>query len=266
MTVAIGFLCHDGVVIGADSMLTSTIGGMAVGHHKGQKVHLLSGEQVFAFAGDQGQASRLQFLADGFYQRSDSATHAIHFPLSLTKAVIEQFHQTGIGNQINLNALLGFVHGGYHHLCAFEGVVQPRLLDSAHFYVALGNGKLSADPFLRFLVDIFCANGPPSVAEAIFLTAWAIKHVCNVNPGGVAPPTRIAVMELKNSNFYCSRTLSANEVDDQGERIESAMKALTEWRASLIPSNVDAAMDAAIPPAPMGLDSDQYMSQSKSDQ
>lgn len=57
MTVAVAFLCADGVVVAADSMITPSIGGLNVGHHSGVKVYVLSGPQVFAFAGDQGQAA-----------------------------------------------------------------------------------------------------------------------------------------------------------------------------------------------------------------
>lgn len=177
--------------------------------------------------------------------------HAIDFPITLTNSIVQQFHNSGIGNQINVNALLGFGHGGTHQLCAFEGMVQPRLLDPAHYYVALGSGKLSADPFLRFLVDIFCLNGPPSVAEATFLTAWAIQHVCEVNPGGVAPPTRIAVMERQADGSYQCRALSDNEVDDQGQLITSARQALRDWRDSLTPPDNGEAPDEDIPAPPV---------------
>lgn len=75
MTVAVGFFCRDGIVIGADSMLTPSVGGLSVGHHKGQKVHILAGDQLFAFAGDQGQAARFQIMADGNHQLTQGAGH-----------------------------------------------------------------------------------------------------------------------------------------------------------------------------------------------
>jgi hypothetical protein len=88
MTVAIGFYCHDGVVIGADSMLTPSMGGMPIGHHKGQKVHLLAGGQIFAFAGDQGQAARFQIMADGSHHMAGTMGHAIDFPITLTNSIV----------------------------------------------------------------------------------------------------------------------------------------------------------------------------------
>lgn len=52
MTVVVTFLCDDGVVVAADSMLTPSFGGISVGHHDCRKVHLLENKQVFAYAGD----------------------------------------------------------------------------------------------------------------------------------------------------------------------------------------------------------------------
>jgi 20S proteasome alpha/beta subunit len=250
MTVAVGFYCHDGIVVGADSMLTPSMGGINVGHHKGNKVHILTGSQLFAFAGDQGQAARFQIMADRSHALSVTVAHPIDYTLALTQSLIQQFQSTGIGQQVNVNTLLGFSHGGLHQLCVFEGIIQPRLLDAAHYYVALGSGKLSADPFLRFLVDIFCLNGPPSVREATFLTTWAIQHVIDTNPGGVAGPIRIAVMERDQNGAWNSRLLTDNEVDDRRQAVESARQSLRDWRDSLTPTHngIEPEEYVAVPP------------------
>jgi hypothetical protein len=251
MTVVVGFHCRDGIVVGADSMLTPSIGNIGVGHHKGQKVHVLAGSQLFAFAGNQGQAARFQIMADYNHAIAATADHAINFPLFLTQAMIQQFHNTGIGQQqIDLNTVLGFEHNGQHQLCVFEGMIQPRLLDPAHYYVALGIGKLSADPFLRFLVDIFCLDGPPSVREATFLTTWAIQHVIDTNPGGVAGPIRVGVMEQNPGGAWQSRLLSDNEVDDHRQAVESARQSLRDWRDSLATPSKDNDRGEDVPPPP----------------
>jgi hypothetical protein len=50
MTAVVAFLCTDGVVLAADSMLTPSIGGVGgVGHHQGLKVEVIAGPQIFAF-------------------------------------------------------------------------------------------------------------------------------------------------------------------------------------------------------------------------
>jgi len=64
MTVVVAFHCPDGTVIAADSMITPSMGGISVGHHHGRKIEVLAGPQLFAFAGDQGHAARLNIMAE----------------------------------------------------------------------------------------------------------------------------------------------------------------------------------------------------------
>jgi 20S proteasome alpha/beta subunit len=232
MTVVVAFLCSDGVVVAADSMLTPLFGGMAVGHHKALKVHVLPGPQLFAFAGDQGQAARFMIMAEAHHEAIGGRQHALDHPLVLTSALVTQFQATGVANTIAVNTVLAFEHGGSHHCCAFEGAMQPRLLDHLHFYVALGSGKLSADPFLRFLADIFCGAGQPNVRDAIFLATWTIQHVIDTNPGGVSGPIKIATLEAAGGG-YQARALPDNEIAEHLQATESAASALRTWRDSL---------------------------------
>lgn len=247
MTVAVAFLCGDGVVVGVDSMITPSMSGLNVGHHHGRKVDVLPGSQIYAFAGDQGQAHRFKHLAESNHAISQQTQHPIDYPLALTKALIGQFVATGINNSIGVNTFLAFQHGAVAHCCVFEGAMQPRLLDPYHFYMALGSGKLSADPFLRFLVDIFC-DGPPTVREAIFLTTWTIQHVIDTNPGGVAGPIRIAVLE-KDGHAWTARELPDSEIAEHQEAVVSAGDALKAWRDT-VGSGSPPEEEAPAPPEP----------------
>src|SRR5258705_4555525 len=68
MKVVVGFLCPDGAVLAADSMLTPSIGTNAgmlpVGHHTGRKVYQLPGQQIFGWAGDLGLAARFKTMVE----------------------------------------------------------------------------------------------------------------------------------------------------------------------------------------------------------
>jgi len=232
MTAVVAFLCADGAVIAADSMMTPSVAGIAVGHHKGLKVEIIAGPQVFAYAGDHGQGARCKIMADTRHADFGlgQGSHPIDYPLSLTEALIDQFDRTGVTTAaIDVSTVLAFVHDGAPQCCVFEGPIQPRLLDRHHFYVALGTGKQSADPFLRFLVDIFCGSKQPNVREAVFLATWTLDHVIETNPGGIAGPIRIAVLE-PDLNVYQPRTLPDNEIDEQRQAIENAEAALRRWR------------------------------------
>lgn len=248
MTVVVAFNCSDGVVVAADSMITPSLGGMSVGHHHGLKISVLSGPQLFAFAGDQGQADRFRVMANGLNGLIAQALHPLSYSIAICKAIIEQFQSTGIGmDRINANTILAFAHGGSHHCCVFEGPLQPRLLDKDHFYVALGSGKMSADPFLRFLVDVFCVGSKqPSVREGVFLATWAVQHVIETNPGGVAGPIRVGTFDTSDDGTFHARSLPNDEIAEHQQAIESAAEALRSWRNQL--QSGAAAQDIPAPP------------------
>jgi 20S proteasome alpha/beta subunit len=229
MTVVVAFLCTDGVVIAADSMLTTSSGPVPIAHLTGRKVDVLAGPQVFAYAGDQGQGARFRVMANANHAAIARGGHALDYPIGLTQALIQQFQSTGIANAINVNTVLAFVHGGAQQCCVFDGPIQPRLLDPHHFFVAIGSGKLAADPFLRFLVDIFSPNGPPTVREAVFLATWTVEHVIHTNPGGVAGPLRIATLQ-QGPGGLAARELPDTEIDEHRQAMASAAQALRAWR------------------------------------
>jgi 20S proteasome alpha/beta subunit len=233
MTVVVAFHCSDGAAIASDSMITPTVGGLSVGHHHGIKVYVLPGSQVFAFAGDQGQAARFKLMAEVNHGIIAEMTNPLDYPLTLAKGIYEEFQSTGVGNALQVNTILAYLHRDSCYCCAFEGKMQPRLLDRDHFYVALGSGKLSADPFLRFLVDTFCQPGYPTVREGVFLATWAVQHVIDVNPGGVAGPIRVAVIEKNDAGNYIARELPSTEIDEHQQAVESAREALRDWRGAI---------------------------------
>jgi hypothetical protein len=248
MTVVVAFHCSDGVVIAADSMITPSMGGLSVGHHHGQKISILPGPQIFALAGDVGQNARLKIIAENNHGVIAASGHAIDFPLQLTQTIVQQFVATGINNSIDASPVLAFVHGGEHQCCVYEGRLQPRLLDEHHYYAAHGSGKLSADPFLRFITDVFCPSGRPTVREGVFLAAWTVQHVIDVNPGGVAGPVRMATLERDAAGALAARSLPTDEIDEHLQAIESAATALRKWRDEI--QSGSAAGDAPDPPTP----------------
>ncbi|MDQ1184696.1 hypothetical protein [Agrobacterium larrymoorei] len=234
MTVIVAFNCQDGVVIAADSMITPSMGGINVGHHHGHKLAVLAGPQLFAFAGDQGQADRFKLMADSNHNLISQVPHQLDYAIAMSSSVLQQFQSTGLSLQmVGTNTILAFAKDNTHHCCVFEGPLQPRFLDNNHFYVALGSGKMSADPFLRFLSDIFCpAGAQPTLREAIFLATWAVQHVIDTNPGGVAGPIKVATFEI-NGTGPSARTLRDDEIAEHQQAIESAAEALRTWRTQI---------------------------------
>ena len=255
MTLNVAFLCSDGLVLAVDSMITARMpvgaGVLPLAHQHGVKLYLLPGPQLFSYSGDPGLAARFKAIAESSHSRVTTFPFAFNYPLQITNAAVSQFNSTGIAvNMIDLNLALGFIHGGSCHCCMFEGPIQPRMLDKDHYYAALGSGRVSAEPFLRFISDVFCQRGQPTVREAVFLAIWTVQHVIDVNPGDVAGPIRVAVFELNGAGNFRARELTTNEIDDHQQAIESARDALRDWRNSISGQSTAAAQGVPIPPTP----------------
>jgi 20S proteasome alpha/beta subunit len=229
MTLIVAFACKDGAVIAADSMLTVGMAGVATCHHHGRKVHILPDHHVFAFAGDQGQADRFRAMASRNTSNANAGSHALEYALSLTEDIVAQFNTTGIANHIDVEVVIAYPYGHAMSVCAFTGALQPRLLDQDHFFIALGSGKQMADPFLRFLLDIFSPK-QPNVREGVFLATWTLQHTIDTNPGGIAGPIRIVVVE-QAANAFSARELSTDEIGEQQQAIADAEGALRDWRS-----------------------------------
>ena len=168
-------------------------------------------------------------MADGGHDVLVKVQHPIDYPISISQSLIAQFEKTGIGNGVDLNSVLAYTHKGNHICCVFEGRVQPRLLDMHHFYSTLGSGTLLAAPFLRFLVNVFCKAGMPSVREAVFLATWTIEHVISTTPGGVAGPICIGTLERDDEGKLNAREIPDSEIDEHRQAKESAIDALRQW-------------------------------------
>lgn len=242
MTVVVAFLCEDGVVVSADSMLTPSLGNLGVGHHHARKVSVIPGQQIFGWAGDIGLAMRLRTIIE--LQTPNFPVEAIplNVGLKVSGAFVKSCGETGVNLAAQtVNGFLAFAKPNAHYCCIFEGSVQPRLLDADHYYAALGSGKLSADPFLRFLVDIFCDGKQPKVQDAVFLSTWTMEHVIATNPGGVAGPIRTCVLE-REGGAYRARELTDEEIDEHRQAVQSAATSLREWRDKI--QSGEAAEDA----------------------
>ena len=235
-------------------MITTTLGNINIGHHLGRKISLLSGNQIFAYAGDPGQAARASNLAAINANVIAMQPSALGYPITLANLIHTDFKQTGISASVNLNVALAFPFNGVQHCCIFEGAMQPRLLDGHHFFAALGSGALAAYPFLRFLIDTFSHSKQPSVKDAILLAYWAVQHTIDTSAGGVIKPICVFVAGGDGVGSHVVRELNDDDKQEHAQAVESATNALRKWRDETFiqtPGDVSGASSAPAPGAGM---------------
>lgn len=245
MTVNIAFLCTDGVVLAADSMLTTANERAPFGTGKGisRKLHAIGSDKLFTWSGEQGQAGRLRMYIELLALPEPDCPHVLNHMLTLSESVLLSFEKTRSLGLIDCEAFLAFPYRGQLQCCAFKGAFQPCMMDADNYYMALGTGKQLADPFLKYITDLMCPR-QPTVREAIFLSYWTILHVINSGPGGVDHPIRIGTLTSDGAEAYV-KVLGDTEIDDQQQAVAGLQDVLRKWR-----DQVSGSVEAEVSPPP----------------
>jgi hypothetical protein len=77
-------------------------------------------------------------------------------------------------------------------------------------WVAIGNARAIAEPFLAFLRHILWGGGLPSTAHGELAAYWSVRHAMEYYPAGLARPIQLTVMSLGRKDSV--------EVVERGER------------------------------------------------
>lgn len=240
MTVVIGVLCEDGVVIGSDSAVTFVHGQIPTIEQKGTKIRVLTKNNiVLCGTGSVGLSQRFRdILKNYFDQPANKNKSNIQIGKELCVLAIQDFQSTGINKTAQqgygFGALIAFSLEGKRYLCEFAiSDFQPEFKFDSLWYVSMGSGQLIADPFLGFVRKLLWENHRPNVNQGILGTVWALQHTIDINAGGINAPVQIGTLTKENGSFVAKR-LAKEEVDQHIEHIRSLEKQFKENNDKLI--------------------------------
>jgi 20S proteasome alpha/beta subunit len=234
MTITVSIKCTDGIAICTDSRLT--VNGFA--QQQGQKIHLLQGPQVFAFAGDLGLAERFRAIAEELGAGIQGHQHKLLYALDVAQSVIQNFQATGIDpGKADLAALLAFIYNGKPEICSFGMGTQPHFLDDHHFIVASGSGSVASVPFAKFLIDNLLCGAQPSIAEGRLLAVWAVHYSIETMSGSVGGPIDLATIEQTQLGEWEFKEHDQDSVQETLEAVQSACDSLRQWSTELVNSS-----------------------------
>lgn len=233
MTIIIGVLCQDGVVVGTDSSATFSASRVRTIEQPCKKIEIIDNHIIITGTGQIGLGQRFSEIVDKFWKeksfRNKSAVQACR---ELCELAYKDFISTGVSKG-SYGSLLAFAANEKFNLCEFSLVdFQPELKTENIWYVAMGSGQTIADPFLGLMRRVFWKNTPPKLNGAIFSVAWALKHTIDLNPGGIKGPSQIAILECTN-NGYRARILSDAEIDEHENSINEAEDYLEKYKEIL---------------------------------
>ena len=249
MTVVVGALCADGVVIGSDSAATITAEAerRATIQQPSQKVFVLEGVTVVASSGSGGLGQRVNDVVERYWEGGENRDKD-HLTIAKDIAVRTQndWQQTRIALPAPITSLMAFVTNRKFYLCEMQfGTFQPEFRTRELWHASVGSGQILCDPFLGFMRRVFWENQQPNLSEGIFAVTWALQHAISLNTGGIAGPMQIATLTLSRGTRPVARRMNEDELESHKANAKQVELYLSNyWQAR------DAGVRQTMPPLP----------------
>lgn len=240
MTICIGVLCSDGGVIGTDRELTHIDArGFDVASQPFDKLFLDGTRAAYGFAGDVSAAQQtwarlsdpeiVRHPAPSLSALSDSVRRALHaVPNAYTDhckaqeipadhGLIKDYSRESVGEGFLLSST---ITGGRRApaLISWSGAFHVHALSEQVYVRSFGDGSLAGTPTALALANAVFPERLPTVAEAMILAFWTIRHVIGTRAGGHSGgDVALAVLERVPAGFEVRR---ADRIDFEHLRVK----------------------------------------------
>lgn len=234
MTILIGILCKDGVVIGSDSAATSVASdGYPTVEQQTKKIEILN-NVIATSTGSAGLGQRFYQVVTDYWVQNNIENESIStISVDLSRNTINNFKSSYIECN-GFGALLAYFHQGKFQLCEFDqNSFQPEYKFEHSWFVAMGSGQFLADPFLGFLRRIFWEKSMPDLQEGIFAAQFTLQHTIALNPGGINGPTQIAILKNDNNGQIIPSFLSDDELREHQDNIDSLEAHIRNYKSKM---------------------------------
>lgn len=231
MTILIGVLCREGVVIGADSSATfGAAGGIRTIEQPCHKLAIVAKTIIVAGTGQVGLGQRfVERVKEAWEPQKLFRGNPVEVSRKLAEIAVNDFASTR-AIPGSYGALVAFPLGEKFHLCEFASSdFQPELKVDPIWFSSMGSGQLIGDPFMALMREIFWGKGSPSLQDGIFAAVWALEHAVNVNAGGVNGPIEIAVLR-REAGRSVAELLTEDDLQEHRENIAEAKERLRDLR------------------------------------
>lgn len=264
MTLLVGVLSPEGVVIATDRQVTHGAMGMPTIGQAGTKVQIIrSGSALYASSGAIGMGQQIGAALDklggsfdvrtcvGFLPDLSQAARSIILPAFGAAAAAVQVlgHQAAQSDALCGGLLASRWADGVKLVeLSPQGGCEVLTLESVPF-VCLGSGKNNADPFLRFLWDVYWAKKPPTLREAILAGYWTVRVVTQLRTSGVGCGVEVfTVTESKGKAV--TEKLPEAALEEHGDFIAAVEDAMRGVRDGMTKTAAAPTPPVAEPPVP----------------
>lgn len=254
MTIGIGVLCKDGVVIASDGMCSA--GPVGVDN---LKTHIIQNKIVCCCAGADNYLQffinflNLKFNDFGFDTRNRTADDIIssiisgfyayvsalmvaNIPTHTQNLLLQKLQNDFLNLQtIQFASLIGFFHNNDFYLYRIDGLTPSPMKPTGMWYAIIGSGFLHGMPSIHLIKKIIQINSIPNVANAVNLAYWTVDHAIEVSSAGIGGNITIASIRKNNDNTFSVQTENIEQCKGFVEDVYRHIKTYFEQPADIAP-------------------------------
>lgn len=240
MTVLVGVRCIDGVVVGADSMATSSMGPQhLIQITSDDKINIVDSKIIIACTGSVGLSQRFHAIVKEAWQpKKLFQKSAIECTREIARNAVQDFGNTGVPRHQHLGLQFGSLMAapldGIAQLIEFSAVdFQPEIKRDKIHFVSMGSGQLLADPFLAFISRVLWQDKAPDVKTAAFGVFWVLTHAIKYAPGGLGLPIKLATLK-KEKGDWIARSMEGDELQECAQHVSEIEKRIGSYPREII--------------------------------
>lgn len=250
MTIGIGVLCRDGVVIASDGM--GAAGPVGVDN---LKTHIIQNRIVCCCAGaDRYLQFFLNFLnlkfnefhfdapnrtADeiissivtGFYTYV-TVLMSTNIPAHTQNTLLQSLQNDFLQN-IQFAAVIGFYHCNNFYLYRVDGLIVSPIQPTGTWYTIIGSGFTNGMPSIHLIKKIIQIDSIPNVANAVNLAYWTVDHAIEVSSAYIGGNVAIASIRKNNDNTFSVQTENTEQCKGFVEDVYRHIKTYFEQPAEV---------------------------------
>jgi 20S proteasome alpha/beta subunit len=250
LTLIVGIVCPDGVVVSSDGAATLGALGQRTARQPTRKLEICHNAVIVGTSGPIGLGQRIFGEIEELTQNNGlqnkkpfQAMNAIRIEL-FNKYIQPELQAAqvarGVVGQPALDSalsatLVAMPVKDRGCLFAFDQQGAPEMASDSLPFMSIGSGQPLADPFLAFIRRVFWPDRCPTIPESVFAVVWTLDHAIKTNPGGVADPVQVAILEKQDNNWR-ARELDEAELHEHREATSSAEDALRAFRQAMASS------------------------------
>ncbi len=242
MTVLVGILCKDSVVVGTDSSATFGAQHHPTVEQQTKKLFIINDEVIVATTGAVGLSQRFCHVVKTLCEEAEmlkKVSDHMQVAKQICVSVRKDFAETGVVKG-QLGALVAFAFKGKPYLVEYSVEdLQPEFKDENLWYASMGSGQNIADPFLGLMRKVYCPKSPPNLATGLFMTTWTLSHTVDVNPGGIKDPICLATLKIKSDGGFEIGILEEDALNEHRQNVGAAYNHM----ASFAKFDIDEAPD-----------------------